>query len=568
MAKKQVAIIKNFIEVNLVKKLERKLESDWSLEFHTTTSLKNDSFKAWFKGGIIVIYALEQSNIKELKKYLDDSTIPDCRVIVLSRVINNKLQEALSDMGVDHIHLSTESPKAIHNTIDTLFMDFNPNSKAVINEARPLSISDDFWISESHSHIIKELENWNVYLIGPSPNEGSWNKSNEMRKENFWEFTPDKDDSKFFHPEKGTWHFQGEQPIQSGFHWHFKSQEPHLYYLVDGIVEIDKFKIDKSKRFLLLTRNSESALNKLAEIESSYYTSFIVKSNLAKIKAENQKIESPFFERIIAGFANPAARITQEKIGERDKRYASFTQNTKYFVVIESAAEKTKYLSAIVEQGSNDLILWTPQQKMVAKAKAIENAPGDYTIEFIEQEKGKEILRQLKDGEIKTVFARGNINDGSIFFDVKSSEFRLDKINMMTPDKMWRVQRRKYTRINVDGRKKMTAEFDLYTNNTSYTITAPIRNVGAGGIALFIDEIHVDVLHPNTVIKEVKFSLNSNPFWVAGQIKWTSDVRKKDQLQNFKKAIGIEFMYLPQADKELIENFVLEEIYKSKTPES
>lgn len=552
--KKDICIVTNQVDYALIRKLVSSLERDWSYNVIKASSISSYEATAQFNGGIIVFYASSPDDVKDLIKYFEILNTKTTRVIVVSKSNSPKVEKLLTSAGAsDYYHISAPV-KNIIRSIEEQFSSISEKDRAIIKEIAAMSLRADCWFLEMPDHIKKINGFWCIYLIGPGPNTGIWQRCEEFGKDEYWEFVPKDPMHDTLKGEEGSWFFKGNKPKFENCHWQFVSKKPHLMYFLNGITEVHKFKLESKGLILAVARNSQYVKNKLPKIEESQLALYEYAKKAKSIDDLKGEISSEFTERI-------HLKLVGKPIKEKKKVEISFDTKSKHFTMIETLKEKKRYLSKLTKN-ENELTVWTKGQKIVLEALANQIKEGQYSINFKNVDEGKNLIGGLESGDIESAFVRGDLSEVSVFFTLDGPTFDINSIKILVPNLMWKVQRRQYSRLKLDGRKQVKATLKIIGKNRVFTISAPIRNIGAGGIAVLIDESHQSLFTPGKMIKEIKFFLNEELIFTSANIKWKGHLRKKDQLANYNYCLGLEFIYIAQRDIDYIQRYVLEELHK------
>lgn len=552
--KKDICIVINQVDYALIRKLVSSLERDWSYNVIKASSISSYEATGQFKGGVIVFYASSPDDVKDLIKYFEILKTETTRVIVVSKSNSPKVEKLLTSAGASDFYHISAPVKNITHSVEEQFSSISEKDRVIIKEVAAMNLQADCWFLEMPEHIKKINGIFCIYLIGPGPNTGLWQKCEEFGKEEYWEFVPKDPIHETLKGEEGSWLFKGNKPKFENCHWQFVSKDPELMYFLYGLTEIHKFKLESKGLVLAMARNSQYVKNKLPKIEESQLDLYEYAKKAKSIEDLKGGISSEFTERI-------HSKLVGKPIKEKKKVEISFDTKPKNFTLIKTLKEKKRYLSKLTKD-ENELTVWTKSQKMVLEALASQIKEGQYSINFKNENEGKNLIGGLESGDIESAFVRGDLSEGSVFFTLDGPTFDINTIKILVPNLMWKVQRRQYSRLKLDGRKQVKATLKIIGKNRVFTISAPVRNIGAGGIAVLVDESHQSLFTPGKMIKEIKFFLNEEMIFTSANIKWKGHLRKKDQLANYNYCLGLEFIYVAQRDIDYIQRYVLEELHR------
>lgn len=552
--KKDICIVTNQVDYTLIRKLVSTLEREWSYNVITASDISSYEVSGLFKGGVIIFYANSPENVKDLISYFEILNTETTRVIVVSKSTSTKIEKLLTVAGASDFYHISAPVKNITRSIEENFSSISEKNRVVIKEVAAMNLEADCWYLEKSEHIKKINGSWCIYLIGPGPNTGFWQRCEEFGKDEYWEFIPKDPIHETLKGEEGCWLFRGNKPTFENCHWQFVSKDPDFVFYLNGITEIYKFQLVSKGLIFAMARNSQYAKNKLPKIEESQLALYEYAKKAKSFEDLKGDISSDFAKKI-------HSKLIGKPIKDKKKVEVSFDYKSKNFTIIEKIKEKKRYLTKLAKE-ENNLIVWTKGQKLVLDASANQIKDGQYNINFKNENDGKDLIHGLESGNVENAFVRGDLTEGSIFFTLDSPTFDIASIKILVPNLMWKVQRRLHSRIKLDGRKQVKATLKIVGRNRVFTISAPIRNIGAGGIAVLIDDSHQSLFKPGKMIKEVKFFLNEEIIFTSANIKWKGPLRKKDQLANYNYCLGLEFIYITKRDTDYIQRYVLEELHK------
>lgn len=547
--KKNVCIVDNDVEFSVIRKLLTSLEKDWRINIIRASTINSFETISLMSKGVIVNFVGDGEDLKDMSNFYKNYHNDNVKILVISKVINPKVKKFAFSNGCNELQDFSTPINTILQSIDDLMTTINKTDRAFIKEVASIKLKADCWYLESPEHIKKVANTWSIYLIGPSPEVVEWQECHDYGKEGYWEFVPKKPKDESLKGESGLWLFKGRKPTFAGSHWRFISDDPTLLFNLNGVADIFKFRLEANHAILSYARNSEQVKEKLIPIEKT----IIKYRKTSKDFTNESEIQSEFNFRI-------KSKIKGDFEEPKASKTINLDDTNKHFTIVDSVLEKKKYLNKISHK-SNSLIVWTKGQKTILDATAKKLKDGQYTLSFDDADEGEKLIKELENGNVTQAYVRGNLDECSIFFTLISHQFDLNQITILVPNLMWKVQRRQYSRVRLDGRKQIKATIKLITTNRVVTLSIPVRNIGPGGMGILVDDIHKNLFTTGKIIKEIKFILNEELFFTTATVKWQGALNNKDRLGNYNYCIGLEFMYLTQKEIAYLQSYVLEELH-------
>jgi hypothetical protein len=266
-----------------LKKIKSRLKDEADFEFFSSKNTDEALEKAAILDNITIIYVMtslsELSSIIELcgnlYDHLEDNNI---KIIVISYVKHSNLKSILKKVGVEYLFSSDNEPSEItratlqcfkkmakyHDTqraIKDRFRDVDiPKGVTKVLLQEPLEMPFDYWITDGKKDFKRIMGEWQISLLGPNLNLGTWVKSRnkELRAEGAWEWVIQSKDFPLFTEQKGTWVYFGERPQLKDDRWLFRGEYPELVYFEKGEIAEIKITHQDGAATLIVSRNSSN----------------------------------------------------------------------------------------------------------------------------------------------------------------------------------------------------------------------------------------------------------------------------------------------------------------------
>jgi hypothetical protein len=575
--KKVVAIVTSD-EFNLARKIKTSLESDWSLEISQFKDF-TDYRLSYLSGGLIVAILSKNNQLQPLIQLLNLVSNKGTKVIVISKILSTSMIAAFRKLGVSETYPMSIGVQKIIDRAKELIDELKDNQSQIIVETLPINVEQDIWLSE-HTNQFKKINNfWVFHLIGPPPNLVEWKPCSIRGLESLWQLNYLVPDNLLLKNCHLPWLFAGKKPSYANGMWFFTSDSPSLFLHRPPSSDVFRVKSRDHGKVLEVAKNSIQSFSKIELLEKSnfeYQKSSSSSNPIEHITTHWKGIVSDnklneLIDKYLKGSINnnfiqrldqlSNQKLTSSKNEQKIDPSSPFKDfSSDQFKKIESKLEKVEYLSNL-SKDSNNVIIWTANQELIAEASAYKISDDEYRIDFGSNVTGLKIIEKLQRKQIDKIFVRGNLENGSIFFKIDQPDFSITEIEAYLPDLMWRVQRRRSSRLKVDGRKKLMVNCRFSNENINQQIEMPIRDIGVGGMAFLISDHKEHEFKTGQIISLVSFIINKKRIQTPAIVRWKSKVKKQDRLMGFANAIGVEFLYFDEKDQEFINRYVLEELY-------
>mgnify|MGYP002623440550 CR=1 FL=1 len=386
----------------------------------------------------------------------------------------------------------------------------------------------DYFLHEGKSSFKRVMGRWHFNLIGPSLNLGTWIKTRRepYKGKNVWEFIFHNKANELFHEQDGTWIFEGLRPYFKDHKWFFESEKPLLIF-VNEFGEEKKVTTRIAGTFLVFKNNSSSVALNLEKIKKSLDLS----ENENKVLYKNLLFKN-----------------------EDEAILVSSVENNEVFEIIKSRELRKSYIDESIYE-KKMMTIWTSGKEIISHAQIDNlNKEDEYSIRWSKSENNKKILKEIANGKHQTIYSKIDLPRGLIFFPIYSPTLlnNHQEVAVKLPEKMWRVQRREYFRLEYT--KESNVPFCQIAFGKS-RFKVQIANMSAGGLAVYCEKLDED-LYLNREISEVLMKINGQQYKTRARIKWCRLNKKSQRL-----AMGLEFLDFSKGIKMLLDNYVLENTY-------
>jgi DNA-binding NarL/FixJ family response regulator len=497
----------------------------------------------------VVLFFINQieniNDIIELSGALyDEIENNEIKVVVVSYAKHGNLKSILNKIGVDYVFSGRADLEIVRKSIGVCFNKMEKQQKSLkkheeqlANLKIPQSVTKvevvgtmetpfDYFVSEGKKSYKRVIGEWEIELTGPSLNVGTWIRSRreEYRAQRVWEYITHTKTHELFKGQEGTWFYSGKRPKYKDDKWIFKGERPVLYYK-DGLEE--EFKIqNKDGGATLLIRDNNI---KEKEILKLIYESYRSRPVGDTISYELPNLEKKEVEL-------PIPSVSARAI----------------FQPVETKQERIDFIEECVRD-KRDATVWTAKQKIVTKGIIKHKEGEDYLIEWNYDQENTKLIKEIANKKHKMVYSKMDLPHGLVFFPIKAPQINYGEnfLNIKLPDEMWKVQRRRYFRLEFKERNRISCLFKF----GGISIHCKIMNISAGGCAFeFESDFELEL---DDVLEEVTFKILTDTLVTAGEVKWTGKKNRKLQA-------GVKFLNLNEADENFINRYVLENSFHSQ----
>jgi len=564
---KHIAIVTSE-EFNLARRIKAALEEDWGLEIQQYKDF-GDYRLGYMSSGLVIAIFTKSNQLNSLIKLLNTLNSQEVRKIVVATTLTPSMVQVFRKLGVDESYPTAVGYQKIVTRARELIQEARASIDYQVRELSPLNQEEDFWILENKNNIKKMNGYWVFYLIGPSPNVGEWSPCSIRGLENAWQWKATLLEHELNQNYRMPWIFVGAKPQFYKNVWLFTGENPRLFIHAGQDKEIYRVRTKENGQVFEFCRNSLNAYAKIELIERSHieYKAPVDIVDLSPMIGKGlpaQEIQKYLKSEVTNNFLNRLDQVKsdqEQNISNRnssDSILGSF--DSTQFQKIEKEAEKVRLLKDLCTV-KDQIVVWTKGQSIVAEANAYMVSDSEYSFHIVQTPAGRILLERLERKEIPELYIRGNLDSGSVFFKVNSPNFHLEDIEIFIPQDMWKIQRRRTSRVKIDGRKKMMAHITFDYDQHTYSVEVPLRDIGVGGVALLLDDDNYNKMSKGKVLKKIVFTVNSRQIETPATVRWKTKINKNLSLMGLQNAIGLEFLYLDSYDQEFINRFVLEELY-------
>lgn len=473
-----------------------------------------------------------------------------------------------------------------------------------------LQLSSDFWLLHRDNDARKVMGKWFIEMIGPSSHMGRWHPLKSTKEEGErWEFRVEGSGAaKTFYTPDGRWVFFGAKPEfnYEACKWVFISDRPRLVFVKynEGIALGSRFELSPSGTNLEVSFNSKTALDRMPFIRSSYELEYRIQPDHRKslfktlddLAKENRVPDAPTDQELDHGRMLEIAHDLEKAIEEArrsksDRRTPNapppidelpsrligkipqaridfykqvqkrFLERKDLFNKTESKRERERYFR-IAAKNQEPGVLWLKDRSLVLRlvGDVVDYKTGDLELRIFDPvlDALGEIDRVLDEVKSRDVYFNLKLTGTSVFFRLHRSKLRgrRGRIVISLPEAMYEVQRRNGLRLPI---------YDL----DPVTFSAPegfekgvnwkLNNLGPGGFgveAIFTSATQLQKFDAKVgKIFKAAMVVDDIPIQCSVRIRWLK--RYKDE-NTVRLAFGVEYVDLPETDRQDINLFVLE----------
>ncbi|MBL7664447.1 MAG: PilZ domain-containing protein [Bacteriovoracaceae bacterium] len=265
--------------------------------------------------------------------------------------------------------------------------------------------------------------------------------------------------------------------------------------------------------------------------------------------------------------------IPVEKLDEEQKKIRSYFQEICPTDNVNDAGGKensfgnvddTKKKSSFMQESSDansTITVWTRGREILVQAKLreVDTDNNIYAVAFAGDAETKKLIDKINAKSLDVLFIKLDISRGSIFFDIRNPELEKGRkeINVTIPERMWRVDRRSFHRLEFPKKVENNVAIRVEGFRDGEEIQRRILNIGAGGASLAIFPNEAASFKVGTFIENFNFSIKGQELDCCAKVVWVEQF----QGDNF-VSIGINFLGLEADFIETINLFILEETFE------
>ncbi len=279
-------------------------------------------------------------------------------------------------------------------------------------------------------------------------------------------------------------------------------------------------------------------------------------------KVRNSKITGKEIEKPVAiNFDIPDSDLDdeQKKIRSYYKEICPTdkTGEDASFGGVESDEHKSSFMN---ESRDNDkpVTIWTRGRENLIQAdlQEIEPVESMYLVKFRNNEETNKLIKRIESGELDVLFIKLDISRGSIFFDLRDPKNKLHDrgIKVTIPERMWKVDRRAYHRLQFP--KTVVKNATIILEGETQTIERRLLNISAGGASMAVDPSEIEKFQENSFIENFKVSIKENELDCCARVVWSTQYPGENFI-----TVGVEFLGLDTDFIEVINLFILEETF-------
>ncbi|MBL7665382.1 MAG: PilZ domain-containing protein [Bacteriovoracaceae bacterium] len=365
----------------------------------------------------------------------------------------------------------------------------------------------NYWQAEGRKSFRRLLGRWEIELLGPSLYTGSWVKRSTLStKRTEYEWLYYNKEHELFAGQEGKWIFAGDRPQLNSDKWKFTGTAPELYYQ-DG---------DK-REYKILTKEQGAVLEVANEVENRELKSRIYNTYRVQYNSDYETPKEP----------------EKESFLDLTEQYSED--------LFEMVSDKKKIGQYLLEAQNEErnILVWTPHRQHKISAKIKYNTS---TVEFELKESNPAIEQSINFANHKYLYSKIDLPKGLVFVPIKTPKVRDGRISVSKPELVWKVQRRKWHRLNLEKSNVLSQ-----VSNEDENQTAQLCDISAGGARIKLKQGD----HLVNEIKQIKFKLNDKEIVSDVEVCWLDT-------QGEQPTVGLRYVNLSADASRHINLYVLE----------
>ncbi len=227
---------------------------------------------------------------------------------------------------------------------------------------------------------------------------------------------------------------------------------------------------------------------------------------------------------------------------------------------VDSKEKKNSFMSESKDSGK-PVTVWTRGREHLVHAQLAElDAESNiYIIQFKNESEHKELVKKTKAGQFDVIFVKLDISRGSIFFDIREpkNQFQGNGIKVTIPERMWRVDRRNFHRLQFPKNTENTVVLKVEGFRNGEEVERRLLNIGAGGAALGIFPNEIASFEIGTFIESFFFSVKGQELDCCAKVVWKEQFAGDSYV-----TVGVQFLGLDAEFIETINLFILEATFE------
>ncbi len=207
---------------------------------------------------------------------------------------------------------------------------------------------------------------------------------------------------------------------------------------------------------------------------------------------------------------------------------------------------------------SAPLFLWTENQKQVLQTRLHHLSEEDKTFQAVKpKDTDPDDFKKVIDCYFNLTLNRANL-----FFKSPLVGISGDGLNFKIPEKIFKVQRRNFFRIQTKEVALMEVSF-IHPHALSTKVVKNLIDLGEGGLSFLVSDEEETLFQVGMILKEVSFNLTGKKISCDGEVRQVQTFSVHSHYRGVK--IGIRFQHLKAAMAQQIAAFIFGESRKYLT---
>ncbi len=226
------------------------------------------------------------------------------------------------------------------------------------------------------------------------------------------------------------------------------------------------------------------------------------------------------------------------------------------FVDVKNHQEKISYFNE-ASTYNQEVTIWTRNRSEIINTTLFQISEEKYQIILTRSKSTQKVKELIREQNCDILFIKMDTNRGCLFFELRSPQLSPieDSLVINIPQRMWKIDRRKYHRLNLKSHPPQFAQLRLKSRQESFA-NKRLLNISAGGACLNILKEEEAFFQKDDLIDDFSLFFNDEAIRCHASVKRLIPSEKDGQLQ-----MGIEFNNLSKKETQSINLFILEETF-------
>ncbi|HTL11629.1 MAG TPA: PilZ domain-containing protein [Bdellovibrionota bacterium] len=232
-------------------------------------------------------------------------------------------------------------------------------------------------------------------------------------------------------------------------------------------------------------------------------------------------------------------------------------QQNRDFVPVESEQEALTLLRTGAKHAAST-ILWTPNQEKTLRSHFSALVDQNRALYFWLPTgfDPKAFNDEIMDKGYLEWFFSVSLPAANIFFKAKFSGIDSAGMRFVTPEKIFKVQRRKDFRFTIPDGYVLKIDF-VDPLLTDKRMTQKVLDISAGGLSFVVRPDEAPLFPPGAVLNELTLRLRGKEVVCQAEVRHIRELPPNSRIQGVK--VGIQFHAMPAGDTQVIASYVFEE---------